>query len=90
MSKKSFKSNLNDLFKENLHEIKPEETSQNSNPDFENIDEEKYQWLILKMQRYEKELKLWRTGVLTKEKFYESLQKSGLYYDEKSNKILKK
>ena len=41
------------------------------------------------MQRYEKELKLWRTGKLTPEKFLKSLEEFGLKYDEKENKIIK-
>lgn len=85
MSKKSFKNKLENLFKDSNIEA-TNQTEQNAEP----IDEEKYKWLILKIQRYEKELKLWRTGVLDKEKFEESLKKSGLYYDEKTNKILEK
>lgn len=87
MSKKSFKNKLDNLFKENLSEINATNQS-TQNTDIS--DQEEFQWMIIKIQRYEKELKLWRTGVLDKDKFEESLKKSGLFYDKKTNQILKK
>lgn len=87
MSKKSFKNKLDNLFKENLSEINATNQS-TQNTDIS--DQEEFQWMIIKIQRYEKELKLWRTGVLDKDKFEESLKKSGLFYDKKINQILKK
>ena len=100
MAKKNFKSGLDDLFKENLHEIN--NANQNNNEQSENkqvtisginiedIDDEKLKWLIIRLQRYEKELKLWRTGKLTQKKFAESLKEYGLIYDPDTNEFFKK
>ncbi len=87
MAKKSFKSGLNDLFKDNFNN-EEEKNDQTSN--VENLDDEQIQHLILKIQRYEKELHLWRTGKLTPEKFRKSLEDFGLTYDEKKNLIVKR
>ncbi len=87
MAKKSFKTGLNDLFKDNF-DNKEEKNEQPQN--IENLDDEQIQHLILKIQRYEKELHLWRTGKLTPEKFRNSLENFGLSYDEKKNLIVKR
>ncbi len=87
MAKKSFKSGLNDLFKDNFNN---EQEKNDQTPNVENLDDEQIQHLILKIQRYEKELHLWRTGKLTPEKFRKSLEDFGLTYDEKKNLIVKR
>ncbi len=99
MAKKNFKSGLDDLFKENLHEINdvnnnnetPEKKQVNvSGINIDDIDDEKLRWLLIKIQRYEKELQLWRTGKLTPEKFKETAEKFGLIYDPETNNFIKK
>jgi hypothetical protein len=87
MAKKNFKSGLDDLFKENIEEInnvtetekKVVEVPETVN--VEDISDEKVKWMYIKLQRYEKELHLWRTGELTLEKFEETLEEQGLTYD---------
>lgn len=87
MAKKNFKSGLDDLFKENIEEINNvTETEKNKvevteNVNIEDISDEKVKWMYIKIQRYEKELHLWRTGELTVDKFNESLANLGIAYD---------
>lgn len=95
MAKKNFKSGLNNLFKENQEEINQvsnskEEEKISADINLEDISDEKLKWLLIKIKRYEKELKLWRTGELTPENFEKSLQKHNLTYDSESNKIITK
>ncbi len=92
MAKKNFKSGLNNLFNDNADEIKQvsgnDETEISTNINLDDISDEKLKWLLIKLQRYEKELKLWRTGQLTKEKFLESLKDFNLTYDDETNEII--
>jgi hypothetical protein len=97
MAKKNFKSGLDDLFKENLHEINnvnkkadEQEKINITGIDLNDISDEKLKWLVIKLQRYEQELKLWRTGKLTPKEFQKSLEKFGLHYDAETNQITKK
>lgn len=95
MAKKNFKSGLNNLFKENQDEINQISNSKkekkiSTDINLEDISDEKLKWLLIKIKRYEKELKLWRTGELTTENFEKSLQDHNLTYDSESNKIITK
>ncbi len=98
MAKKNFKSGLDDLFKDNLDEIKNangSEKKQDKNIELsgislDDISDEKLKWLLIKIQRYEKELKLWRTGKLTPEEFNKSLDKFNLSYNSDTNEIKQK
>jgi len=95
MAKKNFKTGLDNLFKENQEEInqvspKKEETNISTNIDLENISDEKLKWLLIKIKRYEKELKLWRSGIITAESFEQSLNDQNLTYDSERNKIISK
>ena len=98
MAKKSFKSGLDDLFKENLRDItdaneseetKKEKTELLSGISIDDVSDEKLKWLLIKIQRYEKELKLWRTGKLTPDQFNKSLKKFNLEFDKNTNEIKK-
>ncbi|MBN2894036.1 MAG: hypothetical protein JXL97_19355 [Bacteroidales bacterium] len=99
MAKKNFKSGLDDFFKENINEVK----SVNENFDkkeekveeistetisIESISDEKLKWLMIKLQRFEKELHLWRTGKLTLEIFQETLENNNLEYDPDTREFL--
>lgn len=97
MAKKNFKSGLDNLFKENQEEInqvtpkkEPEKQNISTDIDLEDISDEKLKWLLIKIQRYEKELKLWRTGKLTLKSFKQSLEDNNLIFDEDTNKIVSK
>lgn len=90
MAKKNFKKGLNSLFQENsenINKLNEEKEKISSDIDIENISDEKLKWLLIKIQRYEKELKLWRTGKLNIEKFNESLKDFNLEYDPETNEI---
>lgn len=89
MSKKDFKNNIEDLFRDDDSNEQKHSSNQNINLDLNNISDEKLKWLVIKLMRYEKELKLWRTGRLNKQIFEETLKKYNLYYDPSSNEIKK-
>ncbi|MBN2662136.1 MAG: hypothetical protein JXR68_00685 [Bacteroidales bacterium] len=95
MAKKNFKSGLDNLFKENQEEInqisqKKEEKNISTNIDLNDISDEKLKWLLIKIKRYEKELKLWRTGELNTDNFEKSLKNHNLTYDSETNQIIPK
>lgn len=95
MAKKNFKSGLENLFKENFDEIKnangsndkKDEKIELSGISLDDITDEKLKWLLIKIQRYEKELKLWRTGKLSTKEFENSLKKFNLTYNSETNEI---
>ncbi|MEA3451817.1 MAG: hypothetical protein U9Q83_07920 [Bacteroidota bacterium] len=95
MAKKSFKSGLDDLFKDNINDAnesddkKKEKVVSLSGISIDDVTDEKLKWLLLKIQRYEKELKLWRTGKLTLNEFNKSLKKFELEYNIENNEIKK-
>ncbi len=91
MGKKNFKSGLDDFFKENLDEIEDitgQEKTKDKKEATLNTDNQEVKQLLLKLQRYEEELKLWRTGKLTVEKFHSSLKEQGILYDADANKFV--
>lgn len=95
MAKKNFKSGLDNLFKENYEEIKNANGSNDIKQDkiefsgisLDDITDEKLKWLLIKIQRYEKELKLWRSGKLSTKEFENSLKKFDLIYNSETNEI---
>ena len=96
MSKKDFKNHIEDLFRDGNEENKPnEQQNQQQNEEkftginLDEITDEKLKWLLIKLNRYEKELKLWRTGKLTQTAFLQSLKKFNLTYDIQTNQIKK-
>ena len=50
-------------------------------------DDEKH-WLLIKIDRLNEELKLWRTGNLSVNEFNQSLKKHGLSYNSETNEII--
>ncbi len=91
--KKNFKKGLNSLLsssaivEEMKVEKKAEEKQSEEKSEFTN--EEKL-LLLKRIELRDTELKFWRTGKLTPEKFSESLKKNKLQYDKKNNIINKK
>ena len=90
MAKKNFKKGLNSLIESSLDDIN--ELNNNKSEDknsgkinIEDISDEKVKWLYIKMNRLEKELKLWRTGDLTVKIFRQTLQNKGLKYNPETN-----
>ena len=93
MAKKSFKGGLNSLIEENIDDIIQITDNQKKEIEKINIDDisdEKVKWLYIKINRLEKELKLWRTGELNEEKFRQTLKKHGLKYKPKENKFIER
>jgi len=93
MAKKDFKLGLDNLFQENMDEMKShisekEQVQQIINTiNLDEITDEKVKWLFVKLQRLEKELKLWRTGELNLSSFNETIKKNGLKYNSESNEF---
>ena len=93
MAKKSFKSGLDNLLasagiKKKIVTKEAADIQKNDNlPKKEISDDEKY-WLILKIERLEKELALWRNGKLSSEEFQNSIKKYGLRYNSGTNEII--
>jgi len=91
--KKSFISGLDSLMEDNIDDInqfntknvEKEKIIELQNIDLNNITDEKVKWLMIKMMRYKDELKLWRTGKMTVEKFHESLKQNKLKYNSTTN-----
>lgn len=93
MAKKDFKNNIESLFRDNDDQNENKEQQNNTetslNINLDDITDEKLKWLVIKILRYEKELKLWRTGQLNASLFKESLKKNELFYDAETNQIKK-
>ncbi len=93
MAKKNFKKGLNLLIEENIDDInevtskKVDDANLIDKIDIENITDKKLKWMLIKIQRLEKELLLWRTGKLNIDNFMKSLKEHGLEYDKKNNKF---
>ncbi len=93
MAKKTFKSGLDDFFKENIEDLEQnKEISKTEIPEsinLEDISDDKLKWLLIKIKRYEKELHLWRTGKLNLETFLSSLKAQKLKYNEDTRQFEK-
>lgn len=90
MAKKTFKGGLDSLLSSsNFDNQQSQEGKENQNENLpeKELSKEEQHWLLIKIKRYEKELKLWRTGELTPEKFKNSLKDHGLSYNADSNEI---
>lgn len=94
MAKKSFKSGLDNLLasagiKKKIISEEPivEKKKKPEKKDFN--DDDKY-WLLVKTERMEEELALWRNGKLSVDEFNESLQKHGLKYKSETNEIVER
>ncbi len=94
--KKSFISGLDNLIENNIEDIKEISVRRaESNliigelqqTDLDTISDDKLKWLLSKMVRYKNELKLWRTGRMTIDKFHQSLEEEGLKYNIDINEI---
>ncbi len=92
MAKKSFKSGLDNLLasagikKKIPAEVLVDSKKEKDLSKKEISDDEKH-WLLIKIERLEKELALWRNGKLTPAKFNESIKKYGLKYKPETNEI---
>lgn len=84
MAKKSFKGGLNSILSSSEF-FKDKDIEENAEK--KEISEDEKHFLVLKIEKLEKELFYWRTGKLTPEKFIESLKKHGLKYDSETNII---
>jgi predicted nucleotide-binding protein (sugar kinase/HSP70/actin superfamily) len=97
MAKKSFRTGIDSLIESNIDDInemtnsyKEEKIVKSENTDLgsiniEDLSDEKVKWLLIKLRRSQDELKLWRTGKLTKEIFHKSLKEKGLAYNSETN-----
>lgn len=83
MSKKNFKNGLNNL----LSNSKLDKNERSSIESDENISDEHKHWLLIKIERLNEELFLWRTGKINVEEFHKSLKKHSLKYNDETNQI---
>ncbi len=83
MAKKNFKTDLG-LLLDNIHQENDGEIRVLEEPKAKKSDEW-YLWLENKVQRQERELLKWRTGVLTMERFEQSLKEFQLKYNSETN-----
>lgn len=83
MSKKNFKGGFDSLFSNT--EI--EKSSDDEKTDSVEMNDDSKRWFVIKINRLQKELQLWRTGKLNVEIFNESLKENGLSYNEDTNEI---
>ncbi len=88
MAKKNFKSGLDSLLSSSgiTKKSKEENTEKKEKVIKEPANDEKH-WLLLKIDSLNEELKLWRTGQLTVEKFQKSLKDINFSYNPETNKI---
>ena len=85
MARKTFKSGLDSLLSSTGLEKDSKRTEKISVK--KELSKEEEHWLLHKIERLRKELKLWRTGDLTVEKFHESLENNNLKYNPDTNEI---
>jgi hypothetical protein len=92
MAKKSFIGGLDNLLAsagiKKKAEVKEIEKPVDVNQEKPEITEDEKHWLLIKMDRLNEELQLWRSGQLNVSDFHESLKKFGLRYDQKLNQIV--
>ncbi len=92
MAKKSFIGGLDNLLAsagiKKKTEAKEIEKTVDENPQKPEIPEDEKHWLLIKMDRMNEELQLWRSGQLNVNDFHESLKKFGLKYDQNLNQIV--
>ncbi len=93
MAKKSFKSGLDNLLASAgiKKKIVPKEDTvveDRQNKGEKNNKEKNKYWLLIKTERLEEELFLWRTGKLSVDEFNDSLKKHGLKYKSETNQIV--
>lgn len=83
MSKKNFKGGFDSLFSN----TGIEKSSDDEKTDSVEMNDDSKRWFVIKINRLQKELQLWRTGKLNVEIFNESLKENGLSYNEDTNEI---
>ena len=92
MAKKSFIGGLDNLLAS--AGIKKKSVTDNKTvdkiKDKKEISDDEKHWLLIKIDRLNEELKLWRTGNLSVNEFNQSLQKHGLSYNTETNEIIEK
>jgi hypothetical protein len=93
MAKKSFMSGLDNLlssagFKKKIEEPEVEKPIVVQPEDKKDLPEDEKHWLLIKMNRLNEELLLWRTGKLNVNEFQDSLKQFGLKFDPDLNQII--
>jgi hypothetical protein len=89
MAKKSFKGGLDNLLASAGIKKKADESEKSAKKaeDKKPLSDDEKDWFLIKIERLEEELKLWRTGNLSVEEFNTSLEKYGLKYNAETNEI---
>jgi TATA-box binding protein (TBP) (component of TFIID and TFIIIB) len=88
MAKKSFLGGLDNLLASAGIKKKVDEESVDKAIEPKSISEDEKHWLLIKMQRLNEELSLWRSGKLDVNEFNESLKNFKLKYDRNTNEII--
>jgi exonuclease VII small subunit len=86
MAKKSFKSGLTSIIEESLNVLS---SSPEADPNEIKELKDKISQLEQRIALLERELYYWRNGILTPEKFKQSLKQRGLKYNPNTNQIEK-
>ena len=89
MAKKSFKGGLDNLLAsaglKKKNEVQEEVTEEKKETKVLSDDEK--HWLLIKLDNFKEELKLWRSGKISVEKFHESLKEHGLQYNSETDEF---
>jgi len=87
MAKKNFRGGMGNLLEESLHGLNLEDAVVPANTESEIPSLADYEELKAQNEILKRELKLWRQGLLDKDKFEQSLQANQLKYNKKTNSI---
>lgn len=97
MAKKTFKKGLGSLIQDTRHKDEEEESKERMQPvegDSKTVNDKETSKHIKQLEYHliqqDRELKQWRTGALTVDKFKKSLDKFNLIYDANSNELKEK
>ncbi len=96
MAKKTFKKGLGSLIQDTRHKDEAEESkdiiqpADNKQTDTDKGTDKHIKELEYRLIQQERELRQWRTGTLTTDKFRKTLDKFNLIYDVKSNELKRK
>ena len=87
MAKKSFKGGLDNLLASAgiKKKIDVKEDVAEQKKETKDLSEEEKHWVLIKIDSLKEELKLWRSGKISVDKFHESLKKEGLKYNPEKN-----
>ncbi|MCD4793952.1 MAG: hypothetical protein K8R54_12000 [Bacteroidales bacterium] len=89
MAKKSFIGGLDNLLASAglKKKIDVKEDITKEIKETEDLSDDEKHWLLIKLDNLKEELKLWRSGKISIDKFHESLKEQGLKYNSETNEF---